>query len=760
LKESLGAGEVTYKLEHIIDPQVVRTSASTMTKTDLRSPDAIGRLLKEYYAAVDMPDEDMDAIVDQAKVYLTSAASSEDLARGAKWSLLHLKWDNLFNYGTENSIDFQKLGGVVGLFGLNRVGKSSLVGSIMYSLFNSTDRGPVKNLHVCNSRKAKCYSQAIIDYSGKTYVVERKTSKSTNKKGIISATTTLGLYGIGENNEVTDLCGEQRTDTEKTLRAMLGTGEDFLMTSVTAQGDVNSQFINLGPTKRSAVLAKYLDLDVFDKMHDIASKEVNGLKGQLKSYQDRDWRALSDKNKEDVASAKSDMESAAAKIADTQAELNTLRSIVEKLDMSTVVTPVDVARQTEKVEKLKKKILSSEEALCTFLSSIDYIKQKLSDIEIAVNSVDIEALKAKLSLNRSLDALVVELHHAHAREDLLHKSQQKSLKILSDVPCGDDYPTCKFIKDAHVAKSSIDEQSRNVKKTLKMLEEAQARASAAATEDVQRRLDDITAMSSRMSQFRLEISQKETVVEKTRSSIAFDKEALSGEITTLEQMEDSLKNSENVEAVSTRRILDELTANVACWDADRISAASRHGRACAISEKLVEEKSARDSLLKDLKIREMIVSAFSKKGIPLTVIKSQLPIINAEVSKILSGIENFTIQVENDDETDALEIYIDYGDSRRLVELCSGMEKTIASIALRVAMVNVSTMPKSDIFIIDEGFGTLDPASVESCNRLLISLKKHFKTILVITHVDGIKDIVDHIVEISKEEKDAKVVYP
>jgi len=136
-----------------------------------------------------------------------------------------------------------------------------------------------------------------------------------------------------------------------------------------------------------------------------------------------------------------------------------------------------------------------------------------------------------------------------------------------------------------------------------------------------------------------------------------------------------------------------------------------------------------------------------------------LPAINAEITRILHGIVDFSVELENEEESDTTEIYINYGDSRRIIELCYGMEKTIASLAIRVAMINVSSLPRSDIFIIDEGFGTLDDASVEACNRLLVSLKKYFKTIIVITHVDGIKDVVDTILEINKNEKDSKIVH-
>src|SRR5690606_29478712 len=130
--------------------------------------------------------------------------------------------------------------------------------------------------------------------------------------------------------------------------------------------------------------------------------------------------------------------------------------------------------------------------------------------------------------------------------------------------------------------------------------------------------------------------------------------------------------------------------------------------------------------------------------------------INTEIARILNGITDYTVELEREGDNERIEIYINYGDSRRPVELGSGMEKFMASIAMRVAMLNVSTLPKPDMFIIDEGFGSLDDLSAEACNRLLVSLKRYFRTIVVITHVDAIKDVADHVLEITKNENDSR----
>ena len=117
----------------------------------------------------------------------------------------------------------------------------------------------------------------------------------------------------------------------------------------------------------------------------------------------------------------------------------------------------------------------------------------------------------------------------------------------------------------------------------------------------------------------------------------------------------------------------------------------------------------------------------------------------------------FTVSLEADLESNSMDIYIDYGDSKRIIELASGMEKMMASLAIRVALINISTLPKTNMLIIDEGFGSLDETNLESCSKLLVSLKKWFRNIIIISHIDAIKDIVDNSIDIMKHGVDSHV---
>jgi DNA repair exonuclease SbcCD ATPase subunit/DNA repair exonuclease SbcCD nuclease subunit len=758
LKTALNATEVTYKSDVQIDTGLVKANTTSVAKTDLRSPEVIGKLIKDYYSDLNLSDKDFETLVDTAKFYLNQVGSSEDSARNSKWSLRRLEWDNMFAYGEKNVVNFDKLNGIVGIFGPNRTGKSSIVGTLMYALFNATDRGPIKNINICNVRKDYCSARAILDHNGSTYVVERQTTKSTNKKGVVNAATSLNLFRLRDDSEdMDDLCGEQRTDTEKSVRALLGHPDDFLITSLSAQGETN-QFLSQGSSKRRSVLTKFLDLDVFDKMHDLSSKEVSSVKSQLKNFPDRNWEELKIQYERSITDHKDKIQTLSDLILENQTTLSLLKTDLSKHNASPV-SQEDVDAQERKVKDLERKSSECCGNIQTLENEIQSLQTKSEALQRLMDSIDVEDLRDKQESQRKLESAITELKHVYEREDSLLTQQKKSLNILDEVPCGDDYPSCKFIKDAHINKKSLPEQSKKVSKALKILDEARKSLVKVQDESIPEKIDKYKKASELSAKINLEISRKETEIVRLKTTCDSCESSLTEAKKKLSNLKESLDNDENEEVVSIRSKMTELIGLTKTYDSQKLESASQLGKLQSAIEKLAEEKSVRDSLLQNVRMHELVSNAFSKKGIPLLVTKSQLPLINSEVTKILQGIVDFTIEMESDEDTDSLEIYINYGDSRRIIELCSGMEKTISAIALRVAMINISSLPKPDFFIIDEGFGTLDSAGVEACGRLLTSLKRYFKTVIVITHVDGIKDNADHILEITKHEKDSRMEF-
>ena len=84
------------------------------------------------------------------------------------------------------------------------------------------------------------------------------------------------------------------------------------------------------------------------------------------------------------------------------------------------------------------------------------------------------------------------------------------------------------------------------------------------------------------------------------------------------------------------------------------------------------------------------------------------------------------------------------------LELSSGMERFISSLAIRVGLMNVSNLPRSNFLAIDEGWGTMDSENLNSVSQLFQYLKSQFQFSLVVSHIESMRDFVDTLLEIKK----------
>jgi DNA repair exonuclease SbcCD ATPase subunit len=140
-----------------------------------------------------------------------------------------------------------------------------------------------------------------------------------------------------------------------------------------------------------------------------------------------------------------------------------------------------------------------------------------------------------------------------------------------------------------------------------------------------------------------------------------------------------------------------------------------------------------------------------RDGIPYELMSKVIPNIEAEINNILSQIVDFTISLEVDGKNIVGKLNYDY-DRIWPLENSSGMERFISSLAIRVALMNASNLPKSNFMIVDEGLGTLDAENLSSMHTLFGILKTQFDFLIVISHLDTVRDMVDNLIEIKRED--------
>ena len=133
-------------------------------------------------------------------------------------------------------------------------------------------------------------------------------------------------------------------------------------------------------------------------------------------------------------------------------------------------------------------------------------------------------------------------------------------------------------------------------------------------------------------------------------------------------------------------------------------------------------------------------------GIAYDIIKRRLPVINEEIAKTISNIVDLEVFFKSLQQVDVLIKHPNPSTTHR-----DGLgAEDLASMGIRLALLSVSSLPKGNIFILDELETALDVENMEGFIRMLDLVKTYFKTVILISHLDSLKDIVDMEISIDK----------
>ena len=758
LKEFKNAAEIVMKHESSkADTQL--EDGHTIKQLNLRDQKFVSQMILGRFSKAGLSDR-MNSRLDELVHRLWKSAVKADSSPACRWSIRSLEFDNTFGFGKGNEVNFDAAEGIVGIFGKNRIGKSSICGTLMYNLFNTTDRGPISNLHIINTRKGHCKTKALISKSGKNYLVERQTVKKQARSGKLSAATHLNLLEVDENlNVLKDLCGDQRRETEKTLKKIVGTPEDFLLTSLAAQGEMNN-FLKQKASSRKTVLSKFLELDVFERLHEAAKEESAGVKQLLKSVPDRDFDVAIVDFKSKLAAREAERELLWERLEQVRRKARELELMLATRSDGNLVTQQDVDEQEQVVINLKAEITRREVRVQQLLQEGAELKEKSDKLSAFKAEFPVDNLKSSLGEQQQLETALSSIKHNVEKENQRFKNFKKQVERLTDVPCGDSFPGCQYILSAQKANKKLSAQNTKIEELKDDLKETRKYLKKLLDQGLEAKLDRYGELIAKHNDVEIEKSQLALKISTEQASLKNAKETLDAEDATLDEMKANLSTDDAAMQIKQlRHKLSTLKKRASTSETKHAALSESIGLLNSDIAKLRSDKEQFKSLIEQWKVFELFLQATSKNGIPLEVIRSRLPDINKEISSVLQGVTGFTVELESDEGSNEMSIYINYGDSRRIIECCSGMEKMMSALAIRVALINVSSLPKSDILIIDEGFGTLDGVNVEACGRFLEALKKWFKTILIISHVDAIKDNVDNILEIERKGIDSHVVF-
>lgn len=733
--------------------------SSVSTKEDLRDIEVQQRLIREYLSDYEITDEVMNRILHLNSKYNTSIEEEEEVYRNVNWSLKSVEWDNLFNYGKGNRINFDKLSGIVGIFGKNFSGKSSIIDSLLYTIYNSTSKSVRKNLNFINQNEVNALGRAVIEIGDRTYTIERKSEKYLKKlKGVetIEAKTSTDFVCVDAIGQVQELNQLARGGTDNEIRKYFGTLEDFLMTSMASQMD-SLAFISQGVTQRKQILAKFLDLEIFDKKFKMAKKDSAETKALLKKLEEIDFEGQLEDANENLELSNKRLKQSQAKCSSLEEQTRQLTSKMEDIKAKVESAPSELINPI----KLREQI-SSKENVISFakVENESYVEQISSDtttlgkMEKFIEQFDVGSYQEKLNLinakSKDLDTLLSQIKSFSEERARLYKKQD----LLSEVPCGDKFPNCKFIKDAYDSLDLIQVVESKMGVASKKANESGAEISELQPDKVREYLDKYNQLVEKRNELASSLASLKLNKEKNDGLIYKEEADLKPLKAMMVEYEDNKDAMENLEGLLSERkhLQSELSKVKRDWDGCK-SDTNDLFREIGSSEQVVKTLQAKKSELKSLREEysafELYIRCCHSNGISYDIIKNRLPVINEEIAKILTGIVDFEVFIMDDDKD--LNIFIKHAKyDPRPLEMGSGAEKTIASMAIRLALLTVTNLPKPDLFIMDEPGTALDEDNMEGFVRIIDMVKTYFKTVILISHLDVLKDCVDTQINIDK----------
>ena len=736
-------------------------------KENLRDLTVQKRLIKEFLKEYEIDDDVLNRVLSLNAKYNRAVEETEEVARNIHWKLDSFEWDNLFNYGSSNSIDFANLSGIVGIFGKNYSGKSSIVDAALYTLFNSTSKNERKNLNVINQNKERGVGRVGISIGDRQFVIERESEKYIKK---LKGEETLEAKTIVEFNEVDSATtqvvshnGLTRNDTDKNIRKMLGTLDDFLLTSMASQLD-SLTFIKEGSTRRKEILAKFLDLEIFDKKFKLAKEDASDLRGALKRLEGREYEEDIEEAKEQINQSEVSIEEHGQKCEEYQQQILDTKSLLSEIENKITSIPLEIIAIEQTINALKAKkndvriLLQQNKQLTENNNNNNELSEKLNNF---LQEYDVESLRNKKQSVETKNEEYNDLLQFLKNKNKDINAYRKKVSLLQEVPCGETFPTCKFICDAHKAKDALPNMITEIsdirKQSVQLLEDIH-------NLDVDKLNDYLSKydlLVEKQKEVQHEISVSNLEMQNNLSKLEVFKheiEHIEKQITTYEENKEAIENLEQLVAKKKKysTSLEHIEKNCDECQQELNDLYISHGSCEQKLQSLIEQKSELSELREDYSAYDLFMRCMHTSGISYDIIKKKLPAINEEIAKVLANIVNFEVFFEDDGRR--LNVYIKHPKHEpRPIEMGSGAEKTIASMAIRLALLHVSNLPKSNIFILDEPGTALDAENLEGFVRILDMVKSYFKTVILISHLDSLKDCVDYIVNIEKKNGYAHV---
>lgn len=735
------------------------TDANSITIGNVRDVEYQNTLLTDFID-VKFPTattEELDAIR-HINRSINSKLPAVESVRHITWHPVSFEFDNMFSYGKGNRVDFNKLSDVCGLFASNTSGKSSLLDAITYTIFDKCSKTS-KAHEVLNNKQSSFKGIFKFKMNDVLYTIERVGTKKKDNHVKVD----VNFYTETEN-----LNGDERSDTNKSIRRYLGTYNDFILTAFSLQAD-NNNFIEKSQRERKDLLSQFLDITVFEQLYQLATDDIKETAGRLKAFKKTDFAETI--NSADIIIK--DNSKLIKDINEKESANQDLRNKLQEDILQLIETKQPTSYEGDDISILQETESNLIDKIETLQTTIDDAEQIITNHQDKIDTIS-KLVKTQNYNIQDFEDKVQQLTDTKSQLDDLQEDLKKQQRIVNDKQTKIEHlethkydPDCKycvsnvFVQDAIQAKNQIN-QDRKILETIQGNIDAKniiindLTTYETALTEYNTSIDNIDLYKNKIEihELQLQIHENDLQTKESELENNIERQELFKRNETAIQ-----HNIEIDKSITTcKSEIDSVTKQIKKLQ-DQIK--TNHGE---IEVAKTKRKTALDQLeiYQQLEIEykayEYYLKSVNRDGIPYELISKAIPKIESEINNVLNQVVDFNMVMNTDGKN--INGYIIYDqDNYWPLELTSGMERFISSLAIRIALINVSALPRPNFIAIDEGWGSLDAEHIASVANLFDYFRTKFDFSIIISHVDTMRDMVDNLIEVNKTDGYSQILH-
>jgi exonuclease SbcC len=649
--------------------------------------------------------------------------------------------------------------GITGIVGLNGAGKSTLVEAIAWTLYgpNAARTGKEGIRRSTASETASVETELIMDIGGTEYKIVR-----VLKGG--SQTADASIFAGGKQ------IADSVKGVEKEVAYLLKMDWKSFYTSFFARQKELNALTELTPASRRDTIIRMLRIDAVDKVIDTVKKDIKDKKLELDLLKkkvvikaptellaekmvseksiDRLGKEL-DKVEVSIKGLEANLSKFKAKFNDERAvsnkyaELDKNRTGFEARLTGLSKRESELNDEVDETRKIEKTLPKLEQGYKEYQRMSDEANKLL-----AAKASQEDSAKSKRSIQKMLDDLKAKANELMDNENKLRPNQ----------PC----PTCgQPLKDFTKIKEHFDSEKKKIKDEYSRLKELMtAKAGTydqaaydslikqmAKLEEVHEQYPLIKAQVSKLAkseEMLLRVKKERKDLELDLKKIILEMKDVPYDAKKHERITEEFDNA-NIELSKEYNIRNGLKLDI-----ERLATQIKEKQK-EIDDAEVTKKNIDKLTLGQEKQERFINLVTDYRQFLISRIRPKLSEISGE---LLSELTNGKYTgVELDEEYN---LYIFDGNAKYPLPRFSGGEADIANLCLRLAisqLIAESSTIETGFIILDEIFGSQDIHRKALILQALNNLSKKFRQIILITHVDDIKDTVENIIEVAENEE-------